>query len=130
MFLERCLRILEPGGRMAIVLPQGLMNNVNDAYVRDYMDRNARILAVVGLQEHTFKPFTGAKTSVVFLEKWKDPEKPLTDYDIFVDVSRKAGKTSTGAPVWTDVGTLDTDVLDIAEEFVAWAKAEGFEWAG
>ena len=130
LFLERCLRILRPGGRMSIVLPQGLMNNVNDGYVRDYIDQHARILAIVGLHENTFKPFTSAKTSVVFLEKWRDPAERLDDYPIFLDVSRKPGKTNTGTPIWRDDGNLDTDVLNIADSFTKWARSEGFEWAG
>lgn len=48
LFLERCLDMLRPGGRMAIVLPQGLFNNVSDQYVRTFIDKRARILAVVG----------------------------------------------------------------------------------
>lgn len=69
LFLERCLDMLRPGGRMAIVLPQGLFNNVNDQYVRTFIDKRARILAVVGCHPYTFKPFTLAKTSILFLQK-------------------------------------------------------------
>ncbi len=130
LFLERCLRVLRPGGRMAIVLPQGLMNNVGDSYVRDFIDQQGRILAVVGLDENTFKPFTNAKTSVVFLEKWEGQSQRLTDYDFFIDVSRRPGKDKVGAPIFLHDGvTLDTDVMDIADNFRAWAKGEGFPWA-
>ncbi len=114
---------------MAIVLPQGLMNNINDAYVRDYVDRQARILAVIGLHENTFLPFTKAKTSVLFLEKWSNPEDRLDDYEIFTDVSRKPGKNGYGQPLWKLDGSLDTDVLEIAEAFREWAADQGFDWA-
>jgi type I restriction enzyme M protein len=130
LFLERCLRILRPGGRMAIVLPQGLMNNVNDGYVRDFVDRYARILAVVGLHENTFLPFTKAKTSVMFLEKWQDPADRPDDYEIFFDVSRRPGKNGYGQPIWRPDGSgLDTDVMDIAADFRVWAEEQDFEWA-
>ncbi len=74
LFIERCLRFLRPGGRMAIVLPQGRLNNTNDLYIRNFLLEQARLLAVVGLHGNTFKPHTGTKTSVVFLRKYTDEE--------------------------------------------------------
>jgi len=76
LFLERCLRWLAPGGRLAIVLPQGNFNNVGAEYIRREIMRRARILAVVGLHVNTFKPHTGTKTSVLFLQKWSEDEAP------------------------------------------------------
>ena len=69
LFIERTLDLLRPGGRLAIVLPQGVLNNANMRYVREYLFDKARILAVVGLHGNTFKPHTGTKTSVLFLQK-------------------------------------------------------------
>jgi type I restriction enzyme M protein len=75
LFLERSLQFIKPGGRMAIVLPQGLLNNTNAEYIRRFIIDEARILAVVGLHVNTFKPHTGTKTSVLFLRKYTDEEK-------------------------------------------------------
>ena len=75
LFLERSLQFIRPGGRMAIVLPQGLLNNTNAEYIRRFVIDEARILAVVGLHGNTFKPHTGTKTSVLFLQKYTDEEK-------------------------------------------------------
>lgn len=75
LFLERCLQFIRPNGRMAIVLPQGLLNNTNAEYIRRFVIDEARILAVVGLHVNTFKPHTGTKTSVLFLQKYTDEEK-------------------------------------------------------
>jgi len=75
LFLERSLQFIKPGGRMAIVLPQGLFNNTNAEYIRRFVIDEARILAVVGLHVNTFKPHTGTKTSVLFLKKYTDEEK-------------------------------------------------------
>lgn len=75
LFLERSLQFIRPGGRMAIVLPQGLLNNTNAEYIRRFIIDEARILAVVGLHVNTFKPHTGTKTSVLFLRKYTDEEK-------------------------------------------------------
>jgi type I restriction enzyme M protein len=74
LFIERCLQLLKPGGRMAIVLPQGKFNNATLAYIREWILRHARLLAVVGLHPHTFKPHTGTKTSILFIQKYTDDE--------------------------------------------------------
>lgn len=75
LFLNRSLQCIKPGGRMAIVLPQGLLNNTNAEYIRRFVMDEARILAVVGLHGNTFKPHTGTKTSVLFLQKYTNEEK-------------------------------------------------------
>jgi len=74
LFLERNLNFLKQGGRMAIVLSQGRLNNISDLPIRNFLFGKARILAVVGLHVNTFKPHTGTKTSVVFLQKYTDEE--------------------------------------------------------
>ncbi|MGC9100822.1 MAG: HsdM family class I SAM-dependent methyltransferase, partial [Caldisericum sp.] len=75
LFVERSLQFIKPGGRMAIVLPQGLLNNTKAEYIRRFIINEARVLAVVGLHVNTFKPHTGTKTSVLFLRKYTDEEK-------------------------------------------------------
>lgn len=106
LFIERNLEFLKPGGRMAIVLPQGRLNNAGDNAIRDYIAKRARILAVVGLHGNTFKPHTGTKTSTVFLQKWNDDPKagPLCreseNYRIFFGVSQNGGKDNSGEYVY------------------------------
>jgi len=97
LFIERCLQFLKPGGRMAIVLPQGNLNNIGTKALREWIMQKARILAVVGLGVNTFKPFTGTKTSVVFLQKWNGKMgKSITDYPIFMATSERSGKNNSG----------------------------------
>jgi type I restriction enzyme M protein len=130
LFLERCIDMLAPGGRLAIVLPQGILNNINDQKVRSFVGDKCRILAVVGLHAFTFRPFTLAKTSVLFLQKWKEGEE-LEDYPIFTAVSLKPGKTKLGRPLYLDDGaTLDSDMDEIADSFLEWAKSEGLDFVG
>ena len=106
LFIERNLEFLKPGGRMAIVLPQGRLNNSSDKVIRDYIAERARILAVVGLHGNTFKPHTGTKTSIVFIQKWNDNRRlgPLCprmdDYPIFFAVSQNGGKDNSGEYVY------------------------------
>lgn len=91
---------------MAIVLPQGRLNNISDAPIRNYLAEHARILAVVGLQGNTFKPHTNTKTSILFLQKWNDDPKAgplcpkLKDYPIFFAVSQRCGKDNSGEYVY------------------------------
>lgn len=76
VFLNRCLEFLAPGGRMGIVLPDGVLANDSLQEVRDWILRWARLKAVVSLPQETFAPYgAGVKTSVVFLEK---RERPLS----------------------------------------------------
>ena len=70
LFIERILKMLKPGGRAAIVLPQGKFNNFSLAFIREWILKKARLLAVVGLHPNTFKPHTGTKTSVLFVQKY------------------------------------------------------------
>jgi type I restriction enzyme M protein len=129
LFLERCLDLLMPGGRMGIVLPQGLFNNITDQYVRSFIDKRARVLAVIGLHPYTFKPFTLAKTSILFLQKW-DEDEYLEEYPIFTAVSLRPGKTKLGRPQYLKDGiTLDCDMDQIADAFLNWAEKQGLSFA-
>jgi len=79
LFLERSLQMVRPGGRLGIVLPQGLLNNTKTEYVRNFLIEHSKILAVIGLHGNTFKPHTGTKTSVLLLQKYTEDEK--IEYD-------------------------------------------------
>ena len=105
LFIERNLDFLKSGGRMALVLPQGRYNNTSDKDIREFVSEKARILAVVGLQNNTFKPHTGTKTSILFLQKWDDKLCPRKDdYPIFFGVSEKSGKDNSGEYVYVKNG--------------------------
>ena len=57
-----------------VVLPQGKFNNSSLAFIRECILRKARLLAVVGLHPNTFKPHTGTKTSVLFVQKYTEAQ--------------------------------------------------------
>lgn len=141
LFIERTLDLLRPGGRMAIVLPQGVLNNTNMQYVRQYLFDKARILAVVGLHGNTFKPHTGTKTSMLFLQKWGGSAgDTLPNYPIFMAVSKKGGKDNSGDYMYkkdengnyvVDARgrkTLDHDLDEIADGFAEFAKKEKLDF--
>lgn len=140
LFIERNLDFLKPGGRMAIVLPQGRFNNTSDQKIRDFIMEKARLIAVIGLDVNTFKPHTGTKTSVLFIQKWDEDENSATynpkkdDYPIFMAVSENSGKDNSGNEIYTTEENgerkLDEhnhliqehDLEEIANEFEKWAK--------
>ncbi len=105
LFIERNLDFLKPGGRMAVVLPQGRFNNASDKRVREFIMNHCRVLAVVGLEGNTFKPHTGTKTSVLFVQKWNDdptvgPLCPyVDDYNIFFATQKLPSKDSSGEKI-------------------------------
>lgn len=147
LFVEKCLRFLKPGGRMAIVLPQGNLNNTNAEYIRNWIMDKARILAVVGLHVNTFKPFTGTKTSVLFLRKWGKDEKPIQDYPIFLAVNEKPVKDNSGEYRFKKIDgsfleeevkdsyghvhrkrVIDHDLDEIADGFIDFAQDQRFDF--
>jgi len=109
LFIERNLSFLKPGGRMAIVLPQGRFNNSSDKRIRDYIAERCRILAVVGLHGNVFKPHTGTKTSVLFVQKWDDELCPRRDdYPIFFATMQKTSKDNSGDKIYV----MDSDTRE------------------
>lgn len=154
LFIERNLDFLKPGGRMAVVLPQGRFNNSSDQRVREFIAERCRILAVVGLHPNTFKPHTGTKTSVIFVQKWNDDPnvgslcRKVDDYNIFFATQRKESKDTSGDKIIAknDDGTFLRDrhghwvvqhdlfnhdgLTDdgIAEAFIEFGKKEGLSF--
>ena len=122
LFIERNLDFLKPGGRMAIVLPQGRFNNSSDKNIRDFIAERCRILSVVGLHGNTFKPHTGTKTSVLFVQKWNDDPKAgalcprRDDYNIFFATMRKSGKDNSGDKVYRRIVPKDEEGLSEKEK--------------
>ena len=155
LFIERNLDFLKPGGRMAIVLPQGKLGAPTYQYIREFVAEHARILAVISLHEHTFKPHTDTKTGVLFLQKWNNDENAPDycpeehDYPIFFASSTESGKDTSGNYNYlkddNGINVLDNNrhtivkhdlhnhdrYLDkgIAESFIAWAKKVDLSFA-
>ncbi|MCZ6597291.1 MAG: N-6 DNA methylase, partial [Planctomycetota bacterium] len=98
LFLERCVGLLKPGGRMAIVLPHNKLAGGAFESVRRWLMGETRVLAVVGLGRNTFLPHTHQKASVLFARKRLPGEVPAGDEPIFFAVSERDGKDSKGRP--------------------------------
>jgi type I restriction enzyme M protein len=99
LFIERCLDYLRPGGKMGIVLPDGVLTNSSLQYVRDFITERAQILAVVSLPQTAFTHYgAGVKASLLFLRKKRDGEFLPENYPIFMSIADHIGYDATGRP--------------------------------
>jgi len=118
LFIERNLNFIKPGGRMAIVLPQGRFNNSSNKDIREYLADHCRILSVVGLHGNVFKPHTGTKTSVLFVQKWDDELCPrVDDYPIFFATMQEPSKDNSGDKIYVK-NTDGSPLLDTHEHLI------------
>ncbi len=118
LFIERILKMLRPGGRAAIVLPQGKFNNSSLAFIREWILKKARLLAVVGLHPNTFKPHTGTKTSVLFIQKYTDEQ--------LADIARVHDDVAKDCPAYeTEIqALLDAHEGEVPEDVIPDAVAD------
>jgi type I restriction enzyme M protein len=125
LFIEKCLKLLRPGGRMAIVLPDGLLQNVSNSHVRFWIRSQAKVLGVVSIPQEAFVPYgTGIKTSLLLLQKL-----PAIANRVFMAQIQKIGYDVKGQPVYkrdesgkfvrTSAGlpVIDDDVDEIARAY-------------
>lgn len=112
LFIERCLQLLKPGtGRMAMVIPNGILNNPGMSYVRRWLVRQTQILAVVDMQRDLFQPGNDTQTSMVLMrrlspEEVAEAEATGLDYPLFMAVAEKIGHDKRGNLIYrrTDEG--------------------------
>lgn len=104
LFIEAGYNFLKPGGKMAIVLPDGILGNPNTESVRLWILRHFKLLASVDLPVETFLPQVGVQASLLFLQKKNDDEMlvPIEDeeYDVFMAIVESVGKDRRGVPVY------------------------------
>ena len=104
LFIERCVQFLKPKtGRMAIVLPDGILGSPGLGYVREWILRNTRILASIDMHPDTFQPFVSIQTSVLILERKADElirlegaANRINDYPVFMAVANHIGHDKRG----------------------------------
>ena len=119
LFIERCLQLLEDGGRMAIVLPDGIYGNNQLGYIRKYLLEKARLVAVIDVPLETFMPNTSTKTSIMILQKTTQAPK---DYPVFMASAETCGHDRRGN------FNQDDDIAQIPNEFREWAKENKFSF--
>ena len=116
LFIERIWQFLKQGGKAGIILPDGILTNSSLEYVRDFIFDKFKILAVVSLPQTTFSHYgAGVKTSVIFVQKWKNErEKELelkSEYPIFMAKAENIGYNATGRE------TGKSDFKDIIKKY-------------
>jgi len=117
IFIERCLQLLKPGGRMGIVIPESVLGMPTYSHIVQFLRERVRIVGVVSMPEDLFQPHTHAKTAVLFVHN----SAPRHDDEIFMSVVEWCGHDSRGNPtvkIHAD-GTeeLLDDVPRVAEAF-------------
>jgi type I restriction enzyme M protein len=94
LFIERCVQLLKDGGKLGIVLPEGIFGNPSDRYIWEYLISKGKILGIISLDQDAFQPYTCNKTSILFFQKLQTiPEDYLIDFAIIENVGHdKDGK--------------------------------------
>lgn len=151
LFAELCVRLAQPGGRIAIILPNGYLGNkgVEYAALRDWLLRHTRIAAIMAFPRFTFKK-SGAdvSASVVILERRAKPLENLADcdpYSFFVgnleSVGWRAGDkkavplyvrdADSGELILDDENEpiLDADFAAVLGQFLRSPAPDYFPWA-
>jgi len=96
LFIERCIQLLKDGGKLGIVLPEGIFGNPTDRYIWEFLQSKGKILGIISLDQNTFQPYTCNKTSILFFQKLNEvPSNYHIDFAIVDNVGHdKDGKES------------------------------------
>ncbi len=139
LFVEAAWKFLKPGGVMAIVLPDSILNNPGLEFIRQWLFRRTRIIASIDLPKETFADSGGVPNpSVLFVQRLTREEIRLAEAgaleanEIFMAIPKTAGRDKRGSPIYyrTPEGlnvlddnmdpTVDDDLPLVAEQFASW----------
>lgn len=121
LFIERCMDFLVPGGRMALVLPDGIFGNDGLGYLRQYIMGKGRVIAVIDLPKETFMPHTSTKTTVILIQKYKDEKDKTIRHPVFMALCQHCGHDRRG----NLLSSQSDDISLVAKEFHKWRKING-----
>ncbi len=110
LFLERVHSFLKPGaGRVAIVLPDGILTNSSLQGVRDWLLAHFQLLAVVSLPQFAFAHYdAGVKASIVFMRRLAEDETVPDDTPIFMALAENIGYDATGRKTFSVTPVSET----------------------
>lgn len=125
LFIERCVRFLKPGtGRVAMVLPDGILGSPGLGYVREWILANTRVLASIDLHPDTFQPNVSVQTSVLVMQRKTDEQIALekaagrkNDYGIFMAVATHVGHDKRGNRTYVR-DKKGNEIVEEAEEVI------------
>jgi len=126
LFIELCVRLLKPGGKMAIVLPEGVFGNKSYGFVWEYLMDNGNTFAMIDCPRNTFQPSTDTKTNLLFYQKGEKQKTPTSWIAIAKHCGHdKRGRTnnSSGIPIANDFSDIGSSYVD-RHASSYWHKAE------
>ena len=131
LFIDRCLNLLKPGGRLGIVLPEGVLNNTNLQNVREYFEGRAKILLIVSIPQDVFMA-AGAtvKPSLMFFKRFTEEEQAQYNgikVKAFAEVQDKYIEELTS--IENDLAKRGKDALPAAEKKKLRARKKEIETA-
>jgi len=96
LFIERCIQLLKVGGKIGVVLPDGIYGNDKLGYIRQYLKENLKILAIIDVPKETFQPNTSTKTTILIGEKKKTGDIVDDTHKIFMAICETCGHDRRG----------------------------------
>lgn len=124
LFIERCVKWLKPGGRMGIVLPDGILGNPGDEFIRYWILRHCWVLASIDLPVESFivEANVNILTSLLFLKR--KPEEVIQaedlgqkqDYPVFMAVAEKVGFDRRGNTLYKRHPDGEEILVDVTVE--------------
>lgn len=130
LFIEACYNFLKEDGKMAIVLPDGILGNPNTLPVREWILDKFKILASVDLAVEAFLPQVGVQASLLFLQKKSANERNIAhegeeDYDVFMAIAEKLGKDRRGNPIYLRDEDGAEIIFPVANKYVTYRPEDG-----
>ena len=111
LFIERCLQLLKDGGKMAMILPEGIFGNPTDRYIWRFLLSKTKIEAIISIPAESFQPNTSFKTTILILKK----KKIQRNYKIFMSIANTCGHNKNGKIIYT----LDKDKNKIIDDEIS-----------
>lgn len=130
LFIEACYNFLKEDGKMAIVLPDGILGNPNTLPVREWILDKFKILASVDLAVEAFLPQVGVQASLLFLQKKSANERNIAhegeeDYDVFMAIAEKLGKDRRGNPIYLRDEDGAEIIFPVENKYIAYRPEDG-----
>ena len=146
LFVEGALRYLRPGGRLAIVLPDSILNNPGLEFIREWLLGRARVMATIDMPKETFATSGGVPNpSVLVLQKLTASEIAVAEsgvfdnHRVFMAIPKSCGIDKRGSAVYmrspdgfdiiderTSLPVIDDDISHVASTFADWITHAGF----
>lgn len=102
VFLERCVDLLKPGGRLAIIIDDSVLSGPANEDIRRHILNRATIEAVISLPEVTFMPYASVKASILMLRKHAPQSKADPQGNVFMAIAEQVGHRPNGDPLFTE----------------------------